>query len=488
MMDAPAFDATRFVRLALRSIVFCFSIILISLMIVKPAQASGTVSGTFLLGANYTLRDYPQYSDYLCYGSSITEAQSCELAKVSALPDFCGAQLNDAGAFYDFVDTFTITFKRWSYIWGTNIPVFCGSSQDYRFGVSKICPEHAHASGTTCICNDPTWTDPLKYEPDSSQTKCIPDKYTIALSGLGGDVMPTKTRAAYAQVTTSTGSPKSGAQVTLILTVKPDNGDPILASNVGSVSPNGGSTDSYGKLSFVFTAPPEGGTHTIDAFCTGCTNYAEGTIKVPGCSVPALTAPPFNDACAEVLENLSSTQAQKDAACGALTDKLKTGMACFRDKLSGLSPAIPLKITSDIRDVAYQAHLREIWDRMQALVQLEGDPVKRAACADRRAEIAAEKGCDNAGRCTSCYSESATQRSHCLKGRPANPSPNDAQHTQGNAFDVSEDYTITPLQDVLEARNPPQTISKFLDAPTNCNLIWGGTFITNYDPVHFYAP
>src|SRR3990170_4844777 len=154
--------------------------------------------------------------------------------------------------------------------------------------------------------------------------------------------------------------------------------------------------------------------------------------------------PQGDAACAQVLENISSAQAQKDAACGALTDKLKTGMACFRNKLSGLSPAIPLKVTSDIRDVAYQVHLSEIWDKMEDLVELEDDPVKRVACATRRAEIAAEKGCDNADVCTSCYDESATQRSHCLIGRPANPNPNDAQHTQGNAFDVSRISTINP--------------------------------------------
>ena len=127
---------------------------------------------------------------------------------------------------------------------------------------------------------------------------------------------------------------------------------------------------------------------------------------------------------------------------------------------------------------------------MEKLVELENDPVKKNACAARRAEVAAEKGCDNAGPCESqsCSAASGNnQRSHCLKGRPANPSPNDAQHIQGNAFDVSEDYTITPLQDVLDARNPPQTIPQFLDAPTNCNLNWGGTFPDNYDPIHFYA-
>lgn len=205
------------------------------------------------------------------------------------------------------------------------------------------------------------------------------------------------------------------------------------------------------------------------------------------CPVDPLSQPPFDDACATVLENTSSTQAQKDAACGALTENLKTGMACFSDKLSRMSPAIPMKVTSDIRDVAYQAHFRDIWDKMELLVALEDDPVKKNACAARRAEIAAEKGCDNADVCTSCYSPSTAQRSHCLKGIPALPNSNDAQHTQGNAFDVSEDYTIIPLQDALDALNPPKTIPQFLDDPANCNLIWGGTFKTNKDPVHFLA-
>lgn len=232
--------------------------------------------------------------------------------------------------------------------------------------------------------------------------------------------------------------------------------------------------------------------HASDTPCTCDAGYqfdAAGTSCVSSCpQVGALTAPPFNDACAEVLENIGSTQAQKDAACGALTPALQAGKACFEGKLAGMSPAIPMKITGDIRSVAYQAHLREIWKKMQVLVKLmKNDPAMQTACAVRRAEIAAEKGCDKAGPCTSCFAESATQRSHCLKGRPAKPSPNDAQHTQGNAFDVSEYYTITPLQDVLGARNPPQTIQQFLDAPINCNLNWGGMFTDNYDPIHFYA-
>ncbi len=148
--------------------------------------------------------------------------------------------------------------------------------------------------------------------------------------------------------------------------------------------------------------------------------------------------------------------------------------------------SIPFAVKADIRNLAYQAHFREIWDKMQLLVPLmKDDPTMQTACAALRAEVAAEKGCDNAGACTSCYPSSGTQRSHCFKGRPALPDPNGAQHAQGNAIDVSEASTIDPLKAALAGRNPPQKIQQFLDAPTNCNLIWGGDFTNNYDPVHF---
>ena len=223
---------------------------------------------------------------------------------------------------------------------------------------------------------------------------------------------------------------------------------------------------------------------------TGFKFDAVGGICVPlrECPVTALPAfPPANDACAQALENFSSTQAQKNAACGTLTPAMQTGQTCLENKLAAMTPAaIPFARTADIRSVAYQAHFRDIWDKMEDIVRkTKNDPAMQTACAARRAEIAAEKGCDNAGACTSCYPSSGTQRSHCFKGRPARPDPNGALHTQANAIDVSEASTIDPLKAALAGRNPPQNVQQFLDAPTNCNLIWGGTFTTNYDPVHF---
>ena len=242
--------------------------------------------------------------------------------------------------------------------------------------------------------------------------------------------------------------------------------------------------------------PPACPAHASGTPCACEAGYqldAAGTSCIDACpGVPALTPLPKDDACANVLENINSTQAQKDAACGALTDNLKAGMACFSDKLSRTNDIvsgnpIPLKITSDIRDIAYQAHFREIWDKMEKLVPLmKNDPAMQTACAVRRAEIAAEKGCDNAGPCVGVCNQAG--RNHCIRGKPAKPSPNDAQHTQGNAFDVSYYYTIEPLQAALGGLRPPQTIPQFLDDPTNCNLKWGGTIKTNIDLVHFYAP
>ena len=105
--------------------------------------------------------------------------------------------------------------------------------------------------------------------------------------------MPTKTRAAYAQVSKSDGSAKSGVNVDLFLDVVPELAGQLPVSYTGILRPDSGSTGVAGRLDFEFIAPTAGGLHTITAACTNCTNQATGTIRVPGCPVPALTAPPF---------------------------------------------------------------------------------------------------------------------------------------------------------------------------------------------------
>ena len=136
---------------------------------------------------------------------------------------------------------------------------------------------------------------------------------------------------------------------------------------------------------------------TGSAVCTCDNGYKPdptNTSCISECPVEQLTNPPFPDACSQALENTSTTQAQKDALCGTLTAAMQTGQACFRDKLANLGTSIPFTVTAGIRNVAYQGHLREIWDKMEALVTLmKKDPAMQTVCATRRAEIAAEKGC-----------------------------------------------------------------------------------------------
>jgi hypothetical protein len=205
------------------------------------------------------------------------------------------------------------------------------------------------------------------------------------------------------------------------------------------------------------------------------------------CPVADLTPIPADDACAQTLDAYNSTQEQKTAACGTLTPAMQTAVGCFGDKLGAINnPAtgqpIPLRITADIRNLAYQAHLREVWDRMEDLVRkTRRNPAVQAACVTRRAKIAAEKGCDNAGPCLPCAAPTATARRHCLASRPARPNPNDATHPQGKAIDVDRVQTIDPLQSALSQRTPPQSIQGMLDAPTNCKLDYLGAG----DPVHF---
>lgn len=214
-------------------------------------------------------------------------------------------------------------------------------------------------------------------------------------------------------------------------------------------------------------------------------------VPVSDCPIAALANPPFSDACSTTLENTSSTQAQKDAACGAITPAMESGKQCLSTAISGLG--IPFNVTSQVRSLQYQAHFWGIWDKMERLVKLmEDDSAMQTACAARRAEIAAEKGCDNAGPCVTC---TASGRNHCLKYPPA-PATSTAQHANRNAIDVSAAQTIKPLQTYLNGLRPPQDITQFIAAqncpitcatvpPTTGNLIWGGTFKNGFDPVHF---
>ena len=425
-MDAPAFDAQRLVRPALLTIALYLSVIVIaSMTMVKPAQASGTVNAATLYygGSNS--------SGYNCNGmTSLDAVQGCVVAMhdkwlsddlnglnsnpiiLPPLPLSCPtAVLTDSGPSGSYVDMFKITYYRGAVNaagW-TCCPIyykFCDGPKidNYHISTQLSCPANSTQTSSTCTCN-------TNFVPDPSATNCISEPYTIALSGLGGDVMPTTTRAAYAEVTTSTGSSKSGAQVTLILTVVPENGDPILASNVGSLSPNGGSTGADGRLPFVFTAPAAGGTHTIDAFCTGCTNYAEGTTKVPGCPIPPLTV--LTDPVAIGFDNGNRWRPD------LLTGDYPAHLTCVENAITAAHGTYTG--TSAYRPTQYQRHLYEIVQK-DAQLDTENYMPAHPECQALRDEVTGEMG---------------PPPGHNLQPGQQVATPGSSRHESGMAFDLT---------------------------------------------------
>lgn len=403
MMDGPAFDTTRFVRPALLTIALYFFVFVISLLtMARPVLASGIVNATFgdlyvsprgVTGTGFT------YPAGVSYGISIP----------SLGPDICP----------------TLLAYTWIIGWPQNTtpPYWLGNGKcafnegAVYFGLAPgpyFCPLNSSIpiSDTSCVCND-------GFSPDPARKSCVPAPLTISLGGLGGDVMPTKTRNAYALVIKSDGTPKSGAWVDLILTVVPENGDPILGSNVGSISPNGGATDTDGRLNFVFSAPQAGGTHTIDAFCTasGCTNYAEGKIRVPGCPIPPLSVPPFTDPVAAGFENGNRWRPD------LLTADYQTKLACVQNAITAAGGTYTG--TSAYRPTEYQQHLYEIVGKDYDL-----DPDYMTAhpeCQALRDKVTGEMG------------------GHGLKFNQLVAEPGTSRHESGSAFDLTP-YGLTDAQ------------------------------------------
>jgi hypothetical protein len=397
-MDARAFDATRFVRLVLRSIVFyILTVALLSIAMVKPAHASGTVSAiTRYYGGSSN-------SDYNCNGlPSLDAIKSCETAtykkwladilaglnnNIFVLPPeplSCNAAVqSDAGASGPYVDVFTVTY----YLAATSaggywIPVyykFCDGPHvtNYAIYTQSTCPANSSPTSpadtpATCTCSDTFVAD--------SGTSCISEPLTISLSGLGGDdVMPTKTRAAYAHVTKSDGSDKSGAHVDLSIKSVAELEGQLPVTYTGTLSTEAGTTDAYGKLPFVFTAPVAGGTHTITATCVGCTNNpVTGTIKVPGCSVDDL--PPITDSEVQTFEDnpkLSDT-ARLTARMG-MNQNPPGALRCLLAATAAGSPTVG----SAFRPSAYNQHLIDVWKKW--IDELKGN--KEPACAALKTKI-----------------------------------------------------------------------------------------------------
>lgn len=251
MPDATTCDSGKLPRPALQSLALSLSVILIAMMtMVKPAQASGTVAPIVTTSPlTYCLwSSLNPWARPTCGLSSADAA--CALVGLPSAPNG-----GCTGGYYYWTAGATTT---------------------------STCPANSIGTPTTdpntCTCTDP-------YIPNPTWTSCILETYTISLTGLGGEVLSGATRQAYAEVKTSTGSAKSGAAVTLTITVvEADDGHPVgqhTASHIATLTPTAGTTGADGRLNFTFTAPAAGGTHTIIASCTKCSNQATGTIVVP---------------------------------------------------------------------------------------------------------------------------------------------------------------------------------------------------------------
>ncbi|MGV8935246.1 MAG: hypothetical protein ACOH1I_11505 [Gallionellaceae bacterium] len=222
------------------------------------------------------------------------------------------------------------------------------------------------------------------------------------------------------------------------------------------------------------------------------TGMCERTVQAVCPEVEALTPLPKDDACALSLDKGRGKDV--DGKCPPLSPALPGQIQCFANKIAATNATAMPKIaysepTALFRNAAYQAHLREIWDKMKKLNKDENR--NNTACQARRNEIIAEKGCSAS---EGCDKKQCTVGSHCIVYQPATSS----NHTKGTAFDVPKDTIKGLLQALTPLPPAPMTPLKQLQAqrfwiatwlanPTTCNLYWGGNF-QEPDRVHFQLP
>ena len=163
-----------------------------------------------------------------------------------------------------------------------------------------------------------------------------------------------------------------------------------------------------------------------------------------------------------------------------LSDKTQKAEQCLANLIgSELSQADSgYEVTSTVRTLAYQAHLRAVWKKFFELqIAIKKKPAIKQMCPALIAKVEGEMGfrlnqdpTDQDEKCT------ATGRRHCIRARPAKDDP---KHTESTAFDISS-KAVNAFQNkyIIETKRNMST------AANACNLTWGGTFKPK-DPVHF---
>jgi len=339
------------------------------------------------------------------------------------------------------------------------------------------------------IC--PTATPSYTYNPTTSMCEREqPVLYTIALHDLnvGGELAPSASRSAYAQVMEGA-TAKGGIAVTLTSTAPAEAGTAIL-------SPASGSTGGDGKLNFTFTAPPVDGTHTVTATCDGgkCSAPATGTVVVTACpekdDLSEISA--LSKKFAETPEQVVLTNELESGVDGysLLSKETRAAEQCLRGRITPLLSSTKVyTVGSTVRTYAYQAHLREVWDKYVALKgAVSKDKANKQRCAALITKVEGKMGfllTQNPSpeavpkiTCNTALGNSGN-RSHCIRFQPAKDDP---KHVATTAFDIASN-AVDGAKTLLALRNAFEGTSNTVQTVANaCDLNWGGKF---GDSVHF---
>ncbi|MEO8343002.1 MAG: hypothetical protein ABI536_04200 [Gallionella sp.] len=182
MMDAPAFDA-RWVRPALRFIVFCFSVVAIaSMTLVKLAHADGQVDFINV----YTINSGGFTNG--CFGkASVAEAMQCEVDFVNSYLDGDYAQIASWGGYdiaicpravahdlnmsnpYLYFFKVSPLYRLYAYMPPNPKIAVCNGGGEISASINVIpssCPSNTNA-GFPCTCK-------TGYVPDPTGTSCVP--------------------------------------------------------------------------------------------------------------------------------------------------------------------------------------------------------------------------------------------------------------------------------------------------------------------------
>ncbi|MFZ5523586.1 MAG: hypothetical protein ACOY9D_05825 [Pseudomonadota bacterium] len=316
-MDAHALYAKRFVRPALLTIALYVLVIVISSMtMAKPANATGSVTPTIGTYAFCSSHPCANYCDYGNLGTTLAKIESCLVASYPGV--VLGAVVLPTPTSNSGSIALGGTYSGSQPIWLKRGPTSCPANST---GNSSYNP-------TSCTCNDP-------YQPDATGTSCVlANSCPANMSGspcaciLGGyvpnpngagcveeqytlsepqdqtqlpDVEPGSSREITARVTSvQTGQPKQGAVVRFRLDADltsggHDHGEAYGRRSRGTISSSncvaqpGGAPDTYdcttgpeGNTGFTFNAPAASGTHTITAACIShaCSGSKTGKINV----------------------------------------------------------------------------------------------------------------------------------------------------------------------------------------------------------------